>query len=172
MSVSIEAALRSASQALSGFEIVPGVQIAGPRLGPAWNQGDVIALRELAGSLPNAFETLMLTLGSIQAIEAGGGFSSMSLEAIKHELTLQYGAALRHLQIDTSTIDVLPIGTNSSGSYFLLACDNSGVWKFNVHMRAIAPPVKIADSVEEFFMRIADDWRAMASGRGSPYMTD
>jgi hypothetical protein len=66
---------------------------------------------------------------------------------------------------------VLPIGTSGSGEYFLMACDDSGVWRKNVHMRHLSVPVRVGASAADFFLRLADDWRKMAAGHGPPYTT-
>lgn len=168
----IERQLRDAAAVLDGFEIVPGLPISAPQFGPAWPAEDVLALRELVGGIPGPFAGLLRELGGVSAIEAGGGFASMDLAAIRRELSLEYGSALARLDDGGTQLDVLPIGTNSTGTYLLLACDDSGVWKFNVHMGPVARPEKVAESTADFFAKLATEWRAMAAGKGGPYVTE
>ena len=171
MSSGIEAELRNAGGALRGFELVPGLPVEEPEFGPAWGADELAVLRDLVGRVPEVFAAFLRDVGGISAINVGGGFASMSLTAIRQELSLEYADALTRLKDGDTMLDVLPIGTNGSGSYFLLACDDRGVWKFNVHMRPIARPVKVADSTRDFLSKLAEEWRAMADGEGAPYMT-
>lgn len=152
------------SHRLEGFEVVPGVELPAPTFEAIWEG----APSEVDGSaLPRSFAQFVHDTGAISAMDTAGGVAFLRPDQIREHLSQDYGDLLRSVD----GVRTFPFGVNSSGSYLLLALDDSGVWKFNAHMHPIAKPLRIADSFEAFLACLVSDWEAVLAGQGGPYST-
>ena len=154
------------SEKLGKFEIVPGLRLAPPEFDSIWSSQDTAELRSTV-QIPPSFERLVRTHGGISAMDVAGGVAFLSAKQIQNQLGQDY----HHLLESVGDVATFPFAVNGSGSYLLLATDDTAVWKFNVHMHPVATPVKISTGFHSFLDGLADDWEAMLAGKGAPYST-
>ena len=149
---------------LDGFEVVPGVEVPAPTFEASWSG----AATEVDGSrIPPSFLDFVAKPGAVSAMDTAGGVAFLPPDQLRDNLRQAYGDLLRSVD----GVPTFPFGVNGSGSYLLLAFDDSGVWNFNAHMHPIAKPIRIADSFEGFLQCLVGDWEAVLAGHGGPYST-
>jgi len=165
MAVQVER-LRGLSKRLAELEIVPGLRLPAPSFEPGWSSEDLGTLRKLA-RVPSSFEELVGGFGGISAMDTAGGVAFLSVLQIRDHLNQDYG----HLLKAVGEVDAFPFAVNGSGSYIILASDDSCVWKFNAHMHPVAKPERIASGLQSFLDGLAEDWEAVLGRGGGPYST-
>ena len=149
---------------LDGVEILPGVALAAPKFDASWSEAD----RSLDGlQLPATFIDFLLRVGAISAMDTAGGIAFLTPDEVRDHLHQAHG----HLIRSVDGTPAFPFAVNGSGSYLLLALDDSSVWKYNAHMHPVAKPIRIADGFDSFLGRLVADWEAVLAGRGGPYAT-
>ena len=152
------------AERLSGFEVVPGLEVPAPAFEASWSG----AVTEVDGvRVPPSFLEFVAKPGVISAMDTAGGVAFLPPDQVHDNLRQDYGDLLRSAE----GVPTFPFGVNGSGSYLLLAFDDSGVWKFNAHMHPIAKLIRIADSFEGFLECLVDDWEAVLARHGGPYST-
>ena len=151
---------------LAEYSIVPGMRLPPPQFGPTWSAEDVASLRGTV-DLPAAFEELVLSHGGISAMDTAGGVAFLTARQIIDHLHQDYGRLLRAV----GPVAAFPLAVNGSGSYLLLASDDSAVWKLNAHMHPVATPRRIAEGFQSFLDALGDDWHNVLAGNGGPYAT-
>jgi hypothetical protein len=154
------------SEKLAEFEIVPGLRLSAPEFESLWSSQDIAAVRSMV-QIPPSFQELVCNHGGISAMDIAGGVAFLSATDIQDHLSQDY----HHLLESVGESSTFPFAVNGSGSYLLLATDDTAVWKFNAHMHPIAKPVKISTSLHSFLDALVDDWEAMLAGKGAPYST-
>jgi hypothetical protein len=149
---------------LEGFEIVPGLALPAPRFEQRWPSDTVL----MDGIVPpDPFLEFVKNPGGIVAMDTAGGVAFMTPEQVDDNLRQDYGPLLRWVD----GAPTFPFAVTGSGSYLLLALDDSAVWKFNVHMHPVATPIRIADGFLAFLRGLIADWEALLAGQGGPYST-
>lgn len=162
--MTLESRLIELGRRLENFEIVEGITLPAPSFERSWGEeGTGVGGR----SFPKSFLEFVTNVGAISAMDTAGGVAFFSPDEVRDHLSQEYAPLL--LSVDET--ETVPFGVNGSGSYLLLAVDDSAVWKFNAHMHPVAKPIRIAGGFDEFLSGLADDWEAVLDRRPAPYST-
>lgn len=156
--------LADLSHRLETFEIVPGLVLPAPRFVRSWSGSSFVVE---GSALPRSFVEFVENPGAILAMDTAGGVAFLAPSDVEEHLSQDYGDLLRKVD----EVPTFPFAVNGSGSYLLLALDDSAVWKFNAHMHPVARPIRIADGFKDFLKHVSADWEAVLNGRGAPYST-